>query len=155
PSDGTSNLASSPGGAPHAYVWHAGADLGGPLPRSEFFERGAWFQVQVFGALAGNTETTGPCDVLSGARIITPARPRLSSNAATLWGSPVPLRYALTDQASRPLDVVIHFSLDGGATWRSATEAQGAGSEGTVQLASSPYSPSGPSGTAHYFAWNA
>lgn len=152
PSDGVTNLSSSPAGTAHVFVWDAGADLAPSLPRTDFFARGVLFRAQVHGAQAGNIASTGPFDVLAGVRIVTPAPAALAARPNALWGSPVPVRYLLVDQAADAIDITVTYSLDGGGTFNPATEAPGVGSEGTAGLGSSSHSTGG---TEHYFAWDA
>jgi RHS repeat-associated protein len=152
PSEGLGNLSSSPAGTAHVFVWDAAADLAPNLPRSDFFAKDGRFRAQVFGAQPGNTADTGPFDVLAGVRLLTPAAATLAGQRNALWGSPVPVRYLLVDQAADPMNVTVTYSLDGGVTFLPATEAAGVGSEGVAGLASSDHASGG---IEHYFAWNA
>jgi hypothetical protein len=74
---------------------------------------------------------------------------RLLAPSSGELSAPVSLQYVLSDAQSRPFDVHVLFSLDGGATFQPASEAAGAGSDGVAQLASSP------AGTTYTFVWDA
>jgi 6-phosphogluconolactonase (cycloisomerase 2 family) len=57
----------------------------------------------------------------------------------------ITVNYDLLDPDSDPLDLIVEFSTDSGVTYQAATE--GAGSQGTVALTSSP------TGVAHIYVW--
>lgn len=57
----------------------------------------------------------------------------------------IAISYSLVDAEADPCSIVVEYSLDGGATWYTATA--GAGGEGTSNLAS------GPDGYIHTFVW--
>ena len=58
----------------------------------------------------------------------------------------VNIGYVLTDADSETCNIVVKYSVDGGATWKTATP--GPGGDGTKGLASSP------SGSAYTFVWS-
>src|SRR5262249_36646252 len=61
-----------------------------------------------------------------------PTPPAAAASAVVLSGA-IPIGYVLADPSSAPADVAIAFSLDGGLTWKAAS--QGPGGDGTVALA--------------------
>lgn len=67
---------------------------------------------------------------------------------ATVVFDRVSVDFTLTDPSIQSFDVLVEYSLDRGETFRPATEAIGAPSEGTSGLTSTP------AGIPHIFIWN-
>jgi len=78
-----------------------------------------------------------------------PPSVQISAPSGGFQPAPVALRYVVADAESDPVHIAVTYSTDGGHTFQPASEAQHAGSEGTLQLRSSPV------GVTHRFAWDA
>jgi RHS repeat-associated protein len=142
-SEGRSALATSPAGVPHLFVWDAGNDLPA-LPAAN-----VTLELTPADAAAGAVVTSGSLTVTPAPALGSVPFAKLIAAGDGVPGSPVPVFYSLHDSQAAAAGAQIKFSLDRGATWRTASEAAGAGSEGLSGLASAP------SGRTHFFAWNA
>jgi|GEM_PF-4325535 len=145
-SQGLTGLTSSPGGTRHLFVWDAVRDLGTPVAQDLLL------RVKTFDAQPGGEDTT----VLFDIGAVRPPPPgnnppdvSISAPVAGTYTSPVRLEYLLFDVESDPVRIEVAYSTDQGATFTTASEAAGAGSQGLTGLTSSP------GGTRHLFVWDA
>ena len=135
-SDGTSGLASSPGGIAHVFVWETATDLGPAFVMS--------VEVRITATdTKSGTATSGGFDVDNNdapvAFVTTPS------------GTPagdVVISYTLTDTNGDTTSITAEVSTDSGSTFASATERPGLPSEGLVGLITSPV------GVNHIFVWD-
>jgi YD repeat-containing protein len=132
--DGLFNLAATPQGAAHQFVWNSATDLGQAQATVVLELRGT-------GARAGPAVRSAPFSLTGD------GRPWVSLTAPTqpLSGD-VELSYLLFAPEAPTADLALEYSLNGGATFATATPATG--SEGTLALATSAQ------GVAHVFKWN-
>ena len=126
--DGASNLASTPGGTTHTYVWNSLADLGGVNNSNVTF--------RITPADAGLAGTAGATGTFTVNNLLDPllSVSSITTPSGTQSGN-VTISYTLKDVASIPCSIQVQFSKDGGATW---SAAQAAGGDGTSHLALEP-----------------
>ncbi len=138
-SEGKTSLATSPEGTPHLFVWDAPSDLAG-------YNRTVTVRIAPRESAGGRP----------GASHVFPPftwRPDAGPDAAvadpgTSFGN-VPIAYTLADPESNPADIQVAYSIDGGASFHTASEAPSRSSEGLTALAALS------SGSTHEFLWNA
>ncbi len=139
--DGTTALASSPGGTAHTFVWNSLADgvaAGGPNSMVRL-------RITPSDADTGLPSNTGNFTVNNSAN--TPPSVMISTPPGTLSGL-IQISYDLTDAQSNTCSIAVAFSTDGGVSFTSPATA-GPGGDGTTLLASSP-----GLGTPHSYIWN-
>jgi 6-phosphogluconolactonase (cycloisomerase 2 family) len=137
-SDGVTGLTSNPtAGIPHVFVWDSSADLPDvDVPDTRI-------QMTPMDAAAGTPAMTGPFflnnDQPPTALVQTPASPASGG---------IQVDYTLIDPGVQPIDIIVDYSTDGGATFQGATEVAGPPSEGTSGLGSSG------GGIQHIYIWD-
>jgi hypothetical protein len=142
-SEGTSGLRSSPAGELHTFMWKAIADLP-TLPAPNVIVR-----VQSYDLQKGGSALSAPFSIGSVPSNHPPSVRIVNPQAGVEQASVVEVRFELLDDNSDPVRIEVLYSIDNGLTFQPATEATGFGSEGLVNLSSSP------TGTAHSFYWKA
>jgi len=142
PSEGVTNLSSSPGGTSHIFVWNSLADMGVKysnqirirIKPSDVLNEGTWAESGGF-AVSNN-------DAPLITFVQTPSGVQVSN---------VLITYYLADTESDNCSIKVFYSDDGGLTWKPASEVAGGGSgDGTTNLASAP-----APGVEHKFDWDA
>ncbi|MCR4317342.1 MAG: FG-GAP-like repeat-containing protein [Planctomycetes bacterium] len=134
-SEGTFDLATSPAGVAHTFVWSAISDLG------ESTYDGVVFRITPFDSKQGTSATSLPISVTNN----TP--PSVTLDAVPMQASgDVLLGYTLRDSMSHPASVLVEYTTDG-EIFRPATRRIEAGG-GTMNLETSP------EGASHTFLWN-
>jgi len=137
-SEGTMGLSTSPDGITHLFFWDSLTDTGMTT------ESNVYIRITPQDSQGeGTTQITGPFTVdnkvAPSVDIFTPSG---------VCADNVTITYILYDANSSSIDITVQYSMDGGLTWKDATDAgSGAGSEGTTGLSSSP------SGVSHTFVW--
>jgi hypothetical protein len=137
--EGTTGLATSPGGSTHTFLWDSSADF--PFA----------FVSTAHLRLTASDSATGPA-VVSGAFSIdntqTPPSATVVTPSSLVVGLAT-LSYSLIDAQSDVCSVTVEYSTDAGATFSPASESTAGGSDGVTGLAASP-----GTGTAHTFVWD-
>jgi fibronectin type 3 domain-containing protein len=139
--DGTQNLATSPAGVTHTFVWNSTADVSpsrhdvivAVVPYDS--QKGTEGRTGIF-VLNDNEPPSVSIEVLADVGI---------GNASA--SQPVVIPYVIADSASDPADVVVEYSLEN-ALFLPCTEYAPA-SDGTASLQTQP------GGSPHVFAWDA
>ena len=137
-SEGTTGLPSSPApGTAHVFVWSSGSDLPGAVL--------ADVRVRITPSNVngpGIPGTTGPFGMDNSGG----ATPSAVVQTPTAGSGNITVDYDLVDAESDPLNVLVEYSIDSGASYQAATE--GPGSQGTTSLSSSP------GGDPHFWVWD-
>jgi len=134
-SEGTTNLATSPSGIPHVFIWDSDADLPGVVNEN--------ILVRITPSDIDGTGT--PAQISIGLDNNQPPTVSVTTPSSPASGS-VSISYTLTDAESDICSIMVHYSTDGGITFESATE--GSGGDGTTGLTSSD------TGVTHTYIWN-
>ena len=141
-SDGLTQLASSPIGTPHLFVWDAALDLPGAAIAAAI----AIVRVAITSPYTGSADSP-QFHVLTP---VGPAAPAVKLGSLPSQAqSPVFVKYTVSDPAAVSAQADIRYSIDGGLSFSPATDLGSQGSEGRGALAASP------AGTDHLFVWNA
>lgn len=140
-SHGLLDLAASPGGENHIFVWDVAADL----PAASHWNRSVLFRLtprDTATAEQGTAWTSLPFTVNRNtepvATALTPAGP---------FPEQVRLQYILLDAESDAADVTVEYGLTETGPWTAAARVTGEGEDVTGLAAS-------PSGTVHEFVWD-
>ena len=137
--EGVQNLTSAPrpGGVPHLFIWDATTDLHGRSAAAVVV------RIACFDANPGGVDTSASFSV------DTPPSLRIVGLTSATWPGSVAVNYMTSDAESDPISIVPSFSIDGGLTFKAASQASSPAGDGLTNLASSP------TGVAHVFSWDA
>ncbi|MHC4661566.1 MAG: hypothetical protein ACYS8W_07745, partial [Planctomycetota bacterium] len=133
--DPITSLSSTPAGVSHSFSWNTIADLGYSYLAS------VMVRITPYDSRGGVADTSLSFVVDNNQPPqVTPL------NVTSPTSGNIFAYYRVADSASDPVDMYIEYTVNGGASWRSATEASG--SEGKTGLTTSSV------GTLHLFVWD-